>query len=262
VRKEPYPDAPIMSGDFYSIYIDDSGSGRREEAVRLVAVVFAPEFAPLVPVTMARLLAALSVSTGAREFHFTDVFQGKGEFSGVSIQQRLDIFRTFAEAVAALQPSIFVQSIDDATLKAVLSTVNMPSLPVPLTPQTPQGFAMIGLLIRASEHIRRTRSGAQLAVALCDHGILKSGTGVHLPFWPDVIYKNTIYFIDSTIEVGIQIADFAAFLLNRHQQILQRGTPTDFEKSFLNATVSVLTFFRNVEAQTVRGPLNPKYHKP
>ena len=85
---------------------------------------------------------------------------------------------------------------------------------------------------------------------------------MHLPFWPDVIYKNTVYFIDSTIEVGIQIADFAAFLLNRHQQILQRGTPTDFEKSFLNATVSVLTFFKNVEAQTVRGPLNPKYHKP
>ena len=260
MKKVPYPDAPIMSGDFYSIYIDDSGSGQRQEPVRFVAVVFTPEFAPQVPLTMTRLLAALSATTRAREFHFTDVFQAKGEFTGVAIPERLNIFQTFAEAVATLQPSIFVQSIDDATLEAVMSTVDMPSLTVPLSPQSPQGFALIGLLIRACEHVRSMRSGAQQAVVLCDHGILQSGIGVHLPICPDVIYNNTIFFIDSRIEIGIQVADFAAFLLNRHQQILQRGTPTDFEKSFLNATVSVLPFFRNVDQQTVRGPLNPKYH--
>lgn len=228
--------------------------------MRFVGVVFPPESAPLVEKTVAELSNKLSALTGAREFHFTDIFQGQSEFRGVPIDVRLDLLEAFANAVAALRPTIFIQSIDDETLQAVASITNLPSMPPPLNPREPRSFAFLGLLIRICQHIRDERKGQENAVIMCDHGLLKSGMGMHLPICPDVIYNDTVYFIDSQIEPGIQVADFAAFALNRHQIILQRGTLTDLEKSFLYATEVIAPFVRDVDQHRFTGPINPKYH--
>src|SRR6266850_4038538 len=130
--------------------------------------------------------------------------------------------------------------MDVETLSAVVKQVELPSLPVPLNLKEPRVWSLVVLLIKACDHIRNVRHGAQQAIVFCDQGLLKSGCGIHLPICPDVINNNIIYFVDSKIETGIQLADFAAFVLNRHQQILQKKEPTDLEKSFLYATESVM----------------------
>jgi len=98
----------MQSGEAFSVFIDDTGSGhlKKGEPVRFVAVIVKPETTPLVPAMMKVSLDALKEATGAAEFHFTDIYQAQGEFRGIPIETRLRIFKVFADLLAKIEPII------------------------------------------------------------------------------------------------------------------------------------------------------------
>jgi Protein of unknown function (DUF3800) len=55
--------------------------------------------------------------------------------------------------------------------------------------------------------------------AYVDEGLAKAGTCIGLPNWGDVIEGQKVLFCGSRENVGIQIADFAAFAISRTQWI-------------------------------------------
>ena|SRR2546425_11704764 len=93
----------LRSGRHYGVFIDDTGSpglitpGLHAQRKSWVAVIVPPHQTAEV---MDQLPTALSLlrELGLKdpEFHFSDIWAGKGEFHKLDLQQRLSIFRFMA----------------------------------------------------------------------------------------------------------------------------------------------------------------------
>jgi hypothetical protein len=57
---------------------------------------------------------------------------------------------------------------------------------------------------------------------IVDEGIAKAGTSIDLPNWGSVINEQKAFFTTSKESPGIQVADFAAFVISRTQWIMAK----------------------------------------
>jgi hypothetical protein len=56
---------------------------------------------------------------------------------------------------------------------------------------------------------------------------------IGIPHWSDVFSDNALYFAESHVICPLQLADFAAFFLNRTQWILGQETLKDRDRDLL-----------------------------
>jgi hypothetical protein len=98
----------LKSGRHYGVFIDDTGSpglktpGLDEQRKSWVAVFVAPSRIAEVMDEMPKALAFLSeLGLNNPEFHFTNIWAGRGEFEKLSLQERLAIFGFMAHIFTA-----------------------------------------------------------------------------------------------------------------------------------------------------------------
>lgn len=150
----------LRSGRRYGVLIDDTGSpglctpGLHSERKTWVAVLVPPH---LVADLMDQLPDALALlnEMGLKdpEFHFAEIWAGKGEYKKLDLEPRLAIFRCMSEIFVTCQFKVFVQTFDPENAAVVRGNDNWPEGLGPLKCSNHEDLALIFLLSRVHAHL-------------------------------------------------------------------------------------------------------------
>jgi hypothetical protein len=260
----------LSRGEAYGIFIDDTGSPGIKDAPEnfhperktWVAIIVPPSQMAEVMEQMPGALDELKRHTGATEFHFTDIYSGRKQFKHVDFQLRLSFFRFMAEIFSIYKFPIFVQTFDPDTLEHLRARSD-PKLPdsIPHFDFTSCGdLALFFLLLQLKEYMQATPSFPKVkARVFIDEGFKKNGTGLRMAVFDGVFADSQICFAQSSSIFPIQLADFAAFCLNRLQLIGGKQTRNLLDNELLKILSPVAFNYANIEKKTVAidhpGPL-------
>jgi hypothetical protein len=252
----------LASGTQYGVFIDDTGSPGLRSSVSFlhpdrkswVGVVVSPWHMAEVLDQFPGALDGLAQHTGAHEFHFADIYGGKGAFSGVDLQVRLVLFEFMAYLFQAYRFPIFVQTFDPTTLSKVRQQVgdDLPERLLSFDLTKPPDLALLFLLIWIKRHIEESRASHDVvARVFVDEGFKKAGIGLLMPSWETVFADGAVFFASSSSIHPIQLADFAAFCLNRTQLLRGRTQLSSLDRSFLEIVAPMAWNYQNIETRTV-----------
>lgn len=268
-RFQDYVDE-LGRGDVYGIFIDDTGSpGVRDapenfhpERKTWVAVVISPSQIREVMEQMQESLDELHKTLGATEFHFTEIYSGTKQFKGVNLQVRLSFFEFMANLFSTYDFPIIVQTFDPETLADVRSR-SKGQIPdsIPHFDLTQcNDLALYFLLHRLQRYVQETTTFPSIkARVFIDEGFKKNGIAVKIPIFADAFADGQICFAQSSSISPIQLADFAAFSLNRVQLIGGREQRNSLDWRLLEILSPIAFNYVNIEQKEVRvdqrGPL-------
>jgi len=190
--------------------------------------------------------------TGAKEFHFADIYGGTGDLRGVDLQARLGVFRFMAKIFQFYQFPVFVQTLDPRSLSEVRSPAPCPNGVGPFNLKKHEDTALLFLLIRVKCYIEETRQKLRLARVFVDEGYKRNGTAICIPGWKSVFADGLICFASSSSVQPLQLADFAAYALNRTQLLLGKRPLNPLDKSLLEILEPIWSNYRNMEKKTIQ----------
>jgi Protein of unknown function (DUF3800) len=242
----------LRAGHHYGVFIDDTGSpglstpGLHRQRKTWIAVVVPPYLvADLMDQLLPAALALLSV-LGLKnpEFHFADIWAGKGEYTKLNLRQRLDIFRFMSEIFVTHQLKVFVQTFDPDNAAVLHDRADwLPKSVGPLKLSSHEDLALFFLLYRVHEHLKE---GNATACVIVDEGRLKSGSWIN---WSvPTFYAGGVLFANSRLVPLIQLADFAAYILNRWQLLRVKDRLNELDKTLLRIISPTTECFSNVSS--------------
>lgn len=249
----------LRSGLFYGVFIDDSGSpglqtgtlSLHPERKTWVGVVIDPRLMPEVLVQLPQALQGLEELTGATEFHFADVYAGRGAFAEVSFKRRLAIFQFMAYIFDTYRFPIVVQTFDPDTLESIHLRGRFPARIGSFDMTKPNDAALLFLLLRVKWYVENNRTDLELARVFVDEGYKRDGTALAVPQWESVLADGLVCFASSRSILPIQLADFAAFSLNREQLLLHRHKLTMRDVELLGTLEPVAHNYMNIDTPTL-----------
>lgn len=268
-RFQDYVDE-LARGDVYGIFIDDTGSPGIQDAPEnfhperktWVAVIIPPKQIAEVMQQMPAALDELRQSVGADEFHFTEIYSGKKQFKNVDLQVRLGLFGFVAHIFSIYEFPIVVQTFDPETLADVRSRSNgqLPDSIPPFDFNDCGDLALFFLLMRLKWYMQETRTfGKVKARVFIDEGFKKNGIAIRIPTFEDAFADGQICFANSSNIYPIQLADFAAFSLNRVQLLGGKQQRNSLDTELLKILSPVAFNYLNIEHKEVsadqQGPL-------
>jgi hypothetical protein len=179
----------LASGLYYGVFIDDTGSPGLQstpptlhpERKLWVGVVVPPSQMPEVLSQFPGAIEELRRLTGSEEFHFAEIYSGKGDFKDVDLQVRLAIFQFMAEIFRIYQFPIFVQTLDPRSLSDICSRAPFPNRVGPFNLEKHEDIALLFLLMRIKWHIERTRWRPYTARVFIDEGYKRNGIAISIP---------------------------------------------------------------------------------
>ena len=247
----------LGSGRRYGVFIDDTGSpgaqvteaGPHPERASWVGVVIGPSEMPEILEQMPGAVRGLKLWVGASEFHCKDIFQGREEFKGVPLKLRLAILEFLAHIFSSYRFPIFVQTLDPLTLASVHQ--REPGFKEarwgPFDLSSAKDAALFLLLVRIREYLAEKRQSPDcLAGLFADEGFVKSGMALELPGWKDVFVDGLLCFVNSATVLPLQLADFAAYALNRYQILLGRSKLSPLDRTLLAIFAKASLNFQNI----------------
>lgn len=267
-RFQDYVDE-LARGDVYGIFIDDTGSagiqGAPEnfhpERKTWVAVVIPPSQIGEVMEQMPQALDELYNTLGAEEFSFTDIYSGTKQFKDVDIQLRLSLFEFMAQVFSGYNFPIIVQTFDPETLADIRSRSKgqIPDSIPPFDLTQCNDSALFFLLLRVKLYMQETTTFPNIkARVFIDEGFKRNGIAIRIPTFADVFADDQICFAQSSSIFPIQLADFAAFSLNRAQLIGGKKQRTSLDSQLLEILSFAFNYI-NIEqrmgAADQQGPL-------
>lgn len=266
-RLQDYIDE-LSRGETYGIFIDDTGSpGIKDpppnfhpERKTWVAVVISPSQIVEVMQQFPPLINELQQTIGADEFHFTDIYSGKKQFKGVDLEDRLALFKFMAHIFSVYQFPVIVQTFDPETLTEFRSLNSLPDS-IPYFDFTKcEDLALFYLLFRLKCYMKQTVTYPDIkARVFIDEGFKKNGIVMGIPNYADVFADGQICFGQSSSIFPIQLADFAAFSLNRVQLIGGRDKRNSLDIHLLEILSSVAFNYINIDKKEAsfaqNGPL-------
>jgi Protein of unknown function (DUF3800) len=232
-RFELPDDESILSGQFSGMAIDDSGTpGLVAPSVHLhpdrrtwVAVLLPPEDMAEVSAHLPDTIGHICSHLGVSELHFTDIYSGKGSLRDVPLAKRLDAFRIFARVFARLRLPVIVQTISPnnvADQRELLA--GLPRMAGVFDLQNPGDLAFVRLLMRVREFVARHASAFHKPVlSLVDEGRFQAGMAVQVGDCLDFAHQKALFFASSHASPLIQLADFAAYAMNKMQWLLAKA---------------------------------------
>jgi hypothetical protein len=242
-RFQDYVDE-LARGEAYGIFIDDTGSpgihgapdNYHPERKTWVAVIVPPSQTAEVMEQMPGAIEELQRSVGAGEFHFTEIYSGTKQFKGVDLQVRLSLFGFMAHIFSVYGFPVIVQTFDPETLADIRSR-GKGQIPdsIPYFDFNNCGdLALFFLLLRLKWYMQETDTfGTVKARVFIDEGFKKNGTAMRIPIFEDVFSDSQICFAKSSSIYPIQLADFAAFSLNRTQLLCGREDRSPLDRKLL-----------------------------
>ena len=223
---------------WWSVFIDDTGPGGRSQSPETlpgdrethVAAVFPPDGTRKLQEQFPGVQADLRDLHGVSEFHCTHIYNGKGRFRDVSIEDRLNLLRFLFALVEDADVRFIVQSFDSKNSANVIERASASELGK--IPHFDVGklkdLTLVFLLLRVRDYLRDEDTGP--AVVFIDEGWKKANRAVPLPWnWSDVVHENQIVSADSSAIAGLQLADFGAFILNRSQMLVGKTGLSDLD---------------------------------
>jgi len=226
----------LRSRNHYGVFIDDSGSpglntpGLHSQRKTWIALVGPPH---QVADLMDQLPEALSLlrELGLKdpEFHFADIWAGKGEYRKLDLQRRLAIFRCMSEIFVTLQLKVFVQTLDPRNAATLRDRADwLPERVGPLKLSNNEDLALFFLLYRVHEHLKWINWSVP---TFCAGGVL---------------------FASSRLVPLIQLADFAAYILNRWQLLRVKDRLNELDKTLLRIISPTTGCFVNVSSVEIQ----------
>jgi hypothetical protein len=252
--------AELRSGRHYGVFIDDTGSpglitpGLNEQRKSWVAVIVPPH--QIVEV-MDQLPNALSFlqELGLKdpELHFTDIWGGRGEYQKLDLQQRLGIFRFMAYIFTTYRFPVLVQTFDPDNAADALNRANWPNSFGPLKFSNHEDLALIFALLRVRLHLKSLEGGGATACVVVDEGRLPNGKPIILSGLAPTFCAGAILFANSRLVYPLQLADFAAFVMNRWQLLRVKVSLTEHDKTLLDIISPIAECFVNIDSVPVHG---------
>ncbi len=152
------------------------------------------------------------------EFHGQDLFSGRGSFAGRSPAERVEIFDELLQGIALAEAEVIVRGVDKVGLKR-----RYPN------PFHPHDIALM-FTIESIERVARERDCRVLLIAdeakEVEHAAIRDlanyqELGTAWGFRTERINRivDTIHFVPSHTNCGIQIADCATFVASRMRKI-------------------------------------------
>jgi len=248
----------LRSGRHYGVFVDDTGSpGHETPGLHLkrkswVAVLVPPSRTSEVMDQLPNALSCLS-ELGVRnpEFHFTDIWAGKGEYAKLDLQARLGIFRFMAYIFASYRFPVLVQTFDPDNATDVQRQADWPSHFGPLRVSDHEDLALIFLLLRVRLYLKGPECGNATGCVVVDEW--RHCRSFELPGLAPTFCAGAVLFASSRSVHAIQLADFAAFVLNRWQLLRVKERLTDLDKTFLQILSPVAERFVNIDTLRVHG---------
>ena len=207
------------------------------------------ELLPQLPGVLSELAQAAG---GASEFHFTDIYAGKRAFENVSPSVRLALFRFMSAVFEYNRFPVFVQTMDPDTLRDLRSKFRWPEAFGPLRVSRHEDFALVFLLMRVRAYLQSLPLAGVAARVFVDEGRLKNGVAFGFPKLAPTFRDGLICFANSKVVLPLQLADFAAFVLNRWQLLRQKSSLTRLDKEFLAIVSPVSQCFENIERVSIQ----------
>lgn len=246
----------LLEGNLHGVFIDDTGSpGLSTTPNHLhvdrkswVGVIVPPKYMNEVLKQFPEALSELKQTVGAAEFHFTDIYSGRGVFKNIDLSLRLALFEFMTHIFTVYKFPIFVQTLDPVTLNNWRIEGNFPSNLGPFNFKKQEDTALFILLTRIKKYLISENGIAQVFV---DEGYKKNGIAIQVPYWESVFNHGLICFAKSSSILPIQLADFAAFCLNKSQMILGKEEPSDLDRHFLEIISPLRLNFQNIETRMI-----------
>jgi hypothetical protein len=163
------------------------------------------------------------------EFHFTDIWGGKGQYQRTSLQQRLGIFRFMAHIFAKYRFQVLVQTFDPDSATDVRGRIDLPPNIGPLRLSDHADLALVFVLIRVRTYLKSLGGDNATACVVIDEGRLKSGKAIVISGLAPTFRAGAILFASSRLVHPLQLADFAAFVMNRWQLLRVKDNLNDLD---------------------------------
>ena len=259
----------IRSGTRYTVLIDDTGSpGAKNTPGNLhparkswVAVILSPQESFEVSTQLPLALDELERATGATEFHFTEIYSGKGPFKNLPLDLRLGLFGFMAEIFSIYKFPILVQTLDpdNAMFQQFRSTFEKNPPPVAFKVNKHEDVALFFLLCRVKWFLREKGvTAADAAYVVVDEGFRDAGASLRLPSFSSVFHNGNVSFAASNQLSHLQLADFAAFSLNREQWLLGKDTLSPLDETLATILSKIAWNYVNIGRVTYDQWWNPK----
>jgi len=260
----------LADGRAYGIFIDDTGApglsdtppNFHPERKSWVAVVVPPHHMPKVLEQFPCALQELKKEIGATEFHFADIYQGRKEFKKVNCRVRLALFEFMAHIFSLYQFPIIVQTFDPETLSDIRSRSGNKMLDriPPFDFTKVEDMALFFLLVRLKWFMEGTPEYLRVkARVFVDEGWKSNGVAIKIPTFETVFGDGLVCFCKSSSILPIQLADFAAFALNRTQLVGGRDKRNARDCKLLQILSQVAFNYVNIEKKIIslaeEGPL-------
>ena len=219
------------------IYIDDAGtpgadSGSDylpEDRKSWAAVIIPRSVANDVEQAMNIILAGIKQDFGANELHFTEIYSGRGAWRGRSVVDRLEIFRLTNRIMSGFQIPIVYRTTSKSTLadhqnyfeqwkRKPGSWWNVEDL---------THLSLLFMFVTLNDELKQLNKASPTDFPLplktyVDEGIAQAGRNITLPRTSSFIEGEKLNFAKSEDQIGLQLADYAAFVISRSQWIMAK----------------------------------------
>jgi hypothetical protein len=192
-----------------------------------------------------RALSELGQQVGATEFHFTEIYQGTKQFEKVPFKLRMALFGFMAHIFNVYQFPVLVQTLDPDNKAVELFRQKFPERLGAFDLRSHEDLALFLLFIRTKWLLRDEMDGQSVRLFL-DAGRFKAGSSVVVPGLDPPFINGEIISADSSLLHPIQLADFAAFGLNRVQLLLGRYDLNIRDKQLLEVFSSIAWNYKNL----------------
>ncbi len=250
----------LKSGKHFGVFIDDTGSpgldtpGLNMNRKTWVAVIIPPHQMPEVMEQLPEALSYLKeMGIHDPEFHFKDILAGKGDYKKVDLQVRLGIFGFMAHIFGQYKFPVLVQTFDPINSAEILASSSFPKSFGPLQFNKHDDLALIFLLLRVRQYLKERTEGSKTACVVVDEGRLKDGRTIVMPGLAPEFLHGAILFAGSRKVKPIQLADFAAFALNKWQLLRVKSELNDIDKTLLAIFSPIGESFINTEKMKIHG---------
>lgn len=238
------------------IFIDDTGSPGSvsesefdsNDAKTWVALLLNEDLYTKAKYEMGELLKDLQ-TTGAMEFHFTHILQGTKEFNGMELDERLAIINYFAGFFRENQFPLLIQTLASEDYKRSKIELDNKKLKKDnFKVGENADLALIRLLVRIKHYLKENGLNQEPFTITIDSGRQQGGTTQACSLFGDRLKDGCLTYQKSHEEPMLQLADFAAFMLNKQRLILTKKIKTDLEitlwEIFAQAQFNVLNMIK------------------
>ena len=234
------------------VFIDDTGSqGQKQNIPHLpddryswVGVVVPPTKGERVLTQMDNCVDLIKQEYGVQEYHFVEILGGKAGWKGVDINERIGIFDAFANLFNLEEFAIFNQTLweENEFMEKVRAEIPKSG---DFDLNKPTNASLMYLLFRIRGYLRE--NGWRQAIVVVDEGPRKAESIMQQDWLRPEVKDGAIWFASSEAFAPLQLADFAAYSLNRIQVLCGKENPSITDKCFLLAVQPMMGCYKNAE---------------